>query len=415
MYMDPQSMKYVIKAKIVAEGVVERPDVVGAIFGQTEGLLGEELDLRDLQKSGRIGRIEVEIKSQKGKSEGHILVPSSLDQIETAIIAAALETIDRVGPCKAHVEVISIEDIRASKRRKIIERAQELAKQLLEQNKSITEDLVNAVRGIIESAEIITYGEDRLPAGPNVPTSDAVIIVEGRSDVLNLLRYGIKNAIAVNGTSIPETIIKLSREKVVTAFLDGDRGGDLILKELLQVADIDFVTRAPQGYEVEELTYKQIIKALRNKMPVDQYLALHGMTEELKSLEERRKAEEGHITPPEEEKKPEKQSRARKRKEEKKTREEEKLLQDASSRKVALLVDGEMKVVAEYPIGELVEKLSVEDVEAEAVVLGGVVSQRLVDVAQRKGIKKIYAYRLGNVTKKPADLKIITLGSNGRK
>lgn len=415
MYMDPQSMKYVIKAKIVAEGVVERPDVVGAIFGQTEGLLGEELDLRDLQKSGRIGRIEVEIKSQKGKSEGHILVPSSLDQIETAIIAAALETIDRVGPCKAHVEVISIEDIRASKRRKIIERAQELAKQLLEQNKSITEDLVNAVRGIIESAEIITYGEDRLPAGPNVPTSDAVIIVEGRSDVLNLLRYGIKNAIAVNGTSIPETIIKLSREKVVTAFLDGDRGGDLILKELLQVADIDFVTRAPQGYEVEELTYKQIIKALRNKMPVDQYLALHGMTEELKSLEERRKAEEGHITPPEEEKKPEKQSRARKRKEEKKTREEEKLLQDASSRKVALLVDGEMKVVAEYPIGELVEKLSVEDVEAEAVVLGGVVSQRLVDVAQRKGIKKIYAYRLGNVTKKPADLKIITLGGNGRK
>ncbi len=415
MYMDPQSMKYVIKAKIVAEGVVERPDVVGAIFGQTEGLLGEELDLRDLQKSGRIGRIEVDIKSQKGKSEGHILVPSSLDQIETAIIAAALETIDRVGPCKAHVEVISIEDIRASKRRKIIERAQELAKQLLEQNKSITEDLVNAVRGIIESAEIITYGEDRLPAGPNVPTSDAIIIVEGRSDVLNLLRYGIKNAIAVNGTSIPETIIKLSREKVVTAFLDGDRGGDLILKELLQVADIDFVTRAPQGYEVEELTYKQIIKALRNKMPVDQYLALHGMTEELKSLEERRKAEEVHIHPPEEEKKPEKQTRGRKKKEEKRLREEEKLLQDASSRKVALLVDGDMRVVAEYPVGELVEKLSSEDVEAEALILGGVVSQRLVDVAHRKGIKKIYAYRLGNVTKKPADLKVITLGNNGRK
>ena len=90
MNIDPSTTKYLIKASIVADGIVEKPDVVGAIFGQTEGLLGNELDLRDMQKSGRIGRIEVEIGHNKGKSEGEIMIPSSLDQVETVILAAAL-------------------------------------------------------------------------------------------------------------------------------------------------------------------------------------------------------------------------------------------------------------------------------------------------------------------------------------
>ena len=58
MNIDPTSSKYVIKASIRANGVVNKSDVVGAVFGQTEGLLGDELDLRDLQKSGRMGRVE---------------------------------------------------------------------------------------------------------------------------------------------------------------------------------------------------------------------------------------------------------------------------------------------------------------------------------------------------------------------
>ena len=283
MNIDPTAMKYVIHARLQTDGIVEKPDVVGAIFGQTEGLLGDELDLRDLQKSGRMGRIEVEVEAQRGKSMGRITMPSSLDQVETAILAAALETIDRVGPCKAKIDVEDIEDVRVAKKNKIVERAKFLLQQLMEKSKVGGADLTSSVRQSLQAEEVIAYGKDRCDAGPNVADSDAIVVVEGRSDVLNLLRHGIKNAIAVGGTNIPKTIQDLSKERIVTAFVDGDRGGELILRELLQVAEVDFVARAPRGKEVEELTQKQIMKGLRNKMSMDQFLesvggpqALHG-------------------------------------------------------------------------------------------------------------------------------------------
>jgi DNA primase len=53
-------------------------------------------------------------------------------------------------------------------------------------------------------------------------------------------------------------------------FLDGDRGGDLILREIMAVADLDFIARAPSGKEVEELTKKEIHKALRSKITLEQ-------------------------------------------------------------------------------------------------------------------------------------------------
>ena len=251
MNIDPSTTKYMIKARLQADGIVEKPDVVGAIFGQTEGLLGDELDLRDLQKSGRIGRIEVEVSSKQGKSDGEILIPSSLDQVETVILASALETIDRVGPCKAKINILSIEDVRISKRQKIIDRAKDLLTELIKQSKSSGVDLTESVRQSVQVEEIVHFGKDHLPAGPNVQDSDAIIVVEGRSDVLNLLKSGIKNAIAVEGTNIPRTISDLSKERVITAFVDGDRGGELILRELFQVAEVDFVARAPRGMEVE--------------------------------------------------------------------------------------------------------------------------------------------------------------------
>jgi len=283
MNIDPTAMKYVIHARLQTDGIVDKNDVVGAIFGQTEGLLGEDLDLRDLQKSGRINRIEVEVESQRGKSMGRITLPSSLDQVETAILAAALETIDRVGPCKAKIDVDDIEDVRVQKKNKIIDRAKVLLQQLLEKGKTSGADLASSVRQSIQVEEVIAFGKDKCDAGPNVSDSDAIVVVEGRSDVLNLLRHGIKNAIAVGGTNIPKTVQDLSKERIVTAFVDGDRGGELILRELLQVAEVDFVARAPRSQEVEELTQKQIMKALRNKMSIDQFLesvggtaALHG-------------------------------------------------------------------------------------------------------------------------------------------
>lgn len=273
-----------VKAKINADGVVDKPDVVGAIFGQTEGLLGEDLDLRDLQKSGRIGRIEVDVVSKGGKSEGIVYMSSSLDQVETVILASALETIDRVGPCKASIKVLGIEDVRITKREKIVERAKELLTELVEQSKGTSADLTQSIRESVQVDEITTYGKDRCPAGPNVKSSEAIIIVEGRSDVLALLRAGIKNAIAVEGTNVPKTVQDLSREKVTTAFVDGDRGGELILRELFQTAEIDYVARAPRAHEVEEMSPKQLVKCLRNKVPGDQYMEMNGLSFEEKEL-----------------------------------------------------------------------------------------------------------------------------------
>ena len=276
--IDPNAMKYLVKAKLTADGIVEKPDVVGAVFGQTEGLLGDDLDLRDLQKSGRIGRIEVDVTSKGGKSEGIVYVSSSLDQVETAILASALETVDRVGPCKAGIKVLGIEDVRVTKRELVVERAKELLADLMKQSKGTGSDITETLRQSIQIDEITSYGKDRCPAGPNVRDSEAIIIVEGRSDVIALLKAGIKNAIAVEGTNIPQTVQELSKEKVSTAFVDGDRGGELILRELFQVADIDFVARAPRAHEVEELSAKQLVKCLRNKIPGDQYMEMNGLT-----------------------------------------------------------------------------------------------------------------------------------------
>lgn len=265
----PDTTKYLIHISLTAEGVVEKPDVVGAIFGQTEGLLGEDLDLRDLQRTGRVGRIDVQITSKKGETKGEILISSSLDRAETAILAASLEMIDRVGPCVAHVTVASIEDIRVSKRKLIVERAKEILIERFEDGAIDSDELLDDVRQSLRIEKIGSIGEERVPAGPNVLDSDAVIVVEGRADVVNLLRYGIKNAVAVEGTNIPKTVVELCEKKTTTAFFDGDRGGELILRELLQVADIDFVAFSPKGKSVEDMTRKEVIKTLRNKVPVE--------------------------------------------------------------------------------------------------------------------------------------------------
>lgn len=364
--------KYLIHAEIVADGVVERPDVVGAIFGQTEGLLGDDLDLRELQKTGRIGRIEVKIESKGGKSYGEIKVPSSLDKVETAILAAALETIERVGPCSAKIKVKKIEDVRASKRKKIVERAKDILRELFEEPEIESEKIVEIVRQAIRSDEITEYGEEKLPAGPAIDESDAIIVVEGRADVLNLLRHGIRNVIAVEGTNIPKTIIELSKKKTVTAFLDGDRGGDLILKELLQVADIDYVARAPEGKEVENLTHKEIMKALRNKIPVEQ---IHVLKKDEKLnpvdiLRKHKKEVEGKLT--------------------------------------ARLLDKNLNVLKEIPVRDLVKILRSDDSKCSAIVFDGVITQRLVDLAAKKEINYLIGVRLGSVVKVPTHVRVIT-------
>lgn len=268
--ISPVSAKYIIHSTIQIDGVVDRPDVIGAVFGQTEGLLGADLELRELQRSGRIGRIEVDTEIRVGKTSGAITVPSSLDKAETAIIAAALEIIQRIGPCNARLKVESIEDVRTSKRGYVIERAKELLKTMIDTVMPDSGELAEEVSKAVRVMEVVEYGPDRLPAGPAIAESEEVIVVEGRADVLNLLKHGFKNVIGMNGTSVPPSIAELSKKKVLTAFVDGDRGGDLILKELIDVAEIDYVTKAPDGKEVEELEKKEIHKALRSRVVPEQ-------------------------------------------------------------------------------------------------------------------------------------------------
>ena len=272
--------KYLIHAQITANGIVEKPDVVGAVFGQTEGLLSNDLDLRELQRTGRIGRIQVNIHSNSGRAKGEIVIPSSLDRVETAILAASLETINRVGPCEAQIKTLKVEDVRAVKREQVVNRAKEIYKNMVESVGPASMKMIEEVREAMRVHEISEYGDDRLPAGPSIHTSDAIIVVEGRSDVLNLLKYGIKNTVAVEGVSVPQSIGELSKKRTTTAFVDGDRGGELILKELLQIGEVDYITRAPKGKEVEDLEKDEVLVALRDKVPTAQFLANHNILNE---------------------------------------------------------------------------------------------------------------------------------------
>jgi DNA primase len=260
-----ETAKYLIHASFSADGVVERSDVVGAIFGQTEGLLGEQLDLRELQESSKIGRIDVEVDVTRGQTEGTVTIASGLDRVATATLAASLETLSRIGPCQARCEVTGIEDVRAAKRRQVVERAKELLESAFDDTILSSDEILREVREHVRVEDVTEY--EGLPAGPRVAESDAIVVVEGRSDVLQLLKYGIKNAIAVEGTNVPASIADLTAERTVTAFLDGDRGGDLILRELESVGDVDYVAFAPESKSVEDLAHHEVFEALREKVP----------------------------------------------------------------------------------------------------------------------------------------------------
>jgi len=267
--ISPVSIKYIIHAKLEADGAIEKPDIIGALFGQTEGLLGDDLEMRELQKSGKIGRIEVVAKYNEGKTIGEIEVPSAMDKTETAIIAAALETIERVGPSDTKIIIQEIEDVRGSKRDYILERAKKLMANLGDSGNDMDE-MSDEIKTSAKISKIQTYGTENLPCGDI--SGDEIIIVEGRADVINLLKNGIKNGIAMNGTKLPETIKTLSREKPeVILFVDGDRGGDLIIKNVTEMAKIDYVAIAPDGKEVEELTGKELLQALRKKVKSKEY------------------------------------------------------------------------------------------------------------------------------------------------
>ena len=390
--ISPVSAKYIIHANINIEGVVDKPDVIGAIFGQTEGLLGSELELRELQRSGRIGRIEVNMDTKSGKTNGVITVPSSLDKAETSIIGAALEIIERIGPCNAHVKVQKLEDVRVSKRNYVVNRAKELLKDLIDSSMPDSAELAEEVMHAVRVTEIKDYGKDRLPAGPSVEEGDEVIVVEGRADVVNLLKQGIKNTIAMNGTSVPDTIIELSKRKIMTVFVDGDRGGDLILKAILMVADIDFVTQAPAGKEVEEITKKEIHQALRARV-VPQQIKLD-RPEHNAQLRRRpfisRPAE--RLDRPERSVRPERpapvQHQAPMSPQEKETFKT--LSEELIGTRAAYLLDSKFNILGKVPVSEL--QLTLKGLNnVNAIVFDGIADHELVKIALGSGVKRIIA------------------------
>ncbi|MEJ2249247.1 MAG: DNA primase DnaG [Candidatus Lokiarchaeota archaeon] len=367
--------KYIIETKFKIKGVVEKSDIVGAVFGQTEGLL-LDLDLRDLQKSGRIGRIEVTNESEEGVSNGVIRIPSSLTRKETALLAATVETVNRVGPCEAEIILVEIRDVRERKRKKIIERAAELLKEWDEKSLDAAE-IEEKIDNDINLSDIISWGSENLPAGPDVEEDPDLILVEGRADVLNLLRIGVKNTIAVQGTQIPKSVLELMKNKeTVTAFLDGDRGGTIILKELMQLSKLNYIARAPEGYEVEELTRKQMIKALQNKKPIDS-------------------VSEPEITEPEVKKKNENDYHGKEKvlfKFLKKLKIKDKtvIFEAINNLKASegIGFDQDLKQLFTIPVNEVYDRLKGYP-NARYLILDGILSKRLLDLAKKMNIKFI--------------------------
>jgi DNA primase len=436
--LSPISIKYLIRIKFFANGIVEKPDVIGAIFGQTEGLLGEELELRELQKKGKIGRIEVELKYEGEKSSGIVEVPTALNKTETTLIAAAIETIDRIGPAEAKFEVVEVRDVREEKRKYIVERAKELLKSISAQIPE-TKEIEEAVKIGKKVSEITEVGEEKLAAG-NIEGKE-LIVVEGRADVVNLVKHNIDNVIAMNGINVPETIKRLSKEKVVTLFIDGDRGGILLAKSAIKNANIAYVAMAPEGKEVEELTGKEILAALRKRKTVQEFLeeiekkekkrrkqkeeAVKGEKEKKKKREKVKKAEKSEkIEKIEEAKKKRKKTEEKKEEgikevegsgleiEKEEGEREEQLeekgeipleqlskeeiykkisafLSEAAGSKSAYIINRNLKLVKVLPLGNL--KFMLRRFYGYCLIVDGSVDDYLIDIAERSGFKIIAA------------------------
>jgi len=367
------TIKYVIRAKFEIEGVVEKPDVIGAVFGQTEGLFGPELDLRELQKSGRIGRIEIELHSKNDRTTGTIIIPTSLDRVSTALLAASIESINRVGPCAAKVTLEKIEDVREARRKAIIDRAKEILHKWTIESMPTVDEVFKELAETLKVAKVEKYGPEELSAGPEIDSAKEIILVEGRADVINLLRCGIHNVIALEGAKVPETIKKLCKEKEATAFLDGDRGGDLILKELLQVTNVKYVARAPRGKEVEELNCKEIFEALEAKVPVEEL-----------------------FKPP----------RREKRRVEL-PKEIVQIAKELDGTFEAVLLNEKLEPIERLPVSQLAEKLQ-QASGVDTVVFDGIITQRIVDIASEKNIKHIVASRISEAVKPPLNVQLTT-------
>jgi len=365
-------IKYILEFDFEIQGVVEKSDIVGAIFGQTEGIFGPTFDLRELAKTGKIGRItpiHMEVKDRK--TIGVLRITTTKEIEAAALIAALVESVDQVGPYKSKFKFRRILDVREEKVKKIEKRAMEILENWKVSKIPKAEEVLENLRRHIQNKHILTVhvGKERLAAGPSVKDAEEIILVEGRADVANLVKYGIYNVLSIGGGKIPEEIIKLVKGKKITAFLDGDRGGVLNLKKLLQTLKIDYVTMAPEGKEVEELRYEEVKEALENKKPIGLFL-----------LEEKREI------------KPYK-----------------KYVEEVYGKLEAILIR-DRDIIDRVPISELITYLEKRDIKADTIILDGIITQRLIDLCKKKGINTLIGLRKGSIVRVPEDIRILTFG-----
>ena len=422
-------VKYHVKLKFDVDGLVEKADIIGAIFGQTEGLLGPEMNLNELQKVSKVGRIEVNVETKGNMTKGDALIPMSTDISTAALIAAAIESIDKVGPFPAKFGLVGIDDIRAIKKKVIVDRAKKIVQDWATRTISEGDEMLKDVYDASKPGKLTSFGKAQLACGTGVFDSPWIILVEGRADVVNLLRAGYDNAIAIEGARIDETVTKLTEGKRVVAFLDGDRAGDLILKELHGVVKIDKVLRAPTGKEVEECTPLEISEILKDvfssevpsvQQPVyPTHQPSHHQQQqhhyERRNYRRERDQQEDYRAPPS--RQPEALESAQPAK--------GTLVEDSAEivsavRDVypqinetleAVLLDGSMNTLLKVPVSEVIKRLNSAE-GGKLLVIDGIVTQRLVDAADRAGIEYIVGHRMTDL-KKPSDIRIRTFGDIG--
>jgi DNA primase len=370
--VSPASIKYMVYASFKAEGPLEKPDVIGALFGQTEGLLGSELEMRELQKEGKIGRIEVDLNVVDGKSVGEIRLPSALDKSETTLIAAALETIDRIGPTEAKIEIDKIEDVRGEKREFILGRAKKLLEGL--EGKSDIEGMNQTLKEETRAAKIQEYGDEKLPAGDI--SGEEVIVVEGRADVVNLLKNRVNNVIGMNGTKLPVEIAKLGKEKKLTLFIDGDRGGRLIARNVADNAKLEFIAVAPDGKEVEELMGKEILMALRKRVSPNEFFRKYKseISSAAEEVEDEQATEVG---------KPVFDGDIKK--------EIKKKYEEIKDSKNALILDGHMDIIRKVSSKEVSRNIRGSKQRVFAVVIDGPALRAIIEACDEAGVSYLAA------------------------
>jgi DNA primase len=411
-------VKYHVKLKFEVDGLVEKADIIGAIFGQTEGLLGPEMNLNELQKVSKVGRIEVNVDTKSNIARGDALIPMSTDISTAALIAAAIESIDKVGPFQARFGLFGIDDIRAIKKKVIVDRAKKIVQEWATKTISEGEEMLKDVYDASKPGKLTAFGKAQLACGTGVFDSDWIILVEGRADVINLLRAGFDNAIAIEGAKIDETVTKLTEGKKVIAFLDGDRAGDLILKELQGLVKIDKILRAPHGREVEECTPMEIAEILRETMPFvstdgQQISSLHAQHPESRQTQRRDKQEQ---VVQQEQQQQQIQFTSNSNVNQQAENAEiisavKEVYPQINETLEAVLLDSSMKTLIKIPVSDVVKKLNSTE-GAKMLVLDGIVTQRLVEAAYKAGIEYIVGHRMSEL-KKSTDVRVRTFGEMG--